>query len=113
MLKSSKFVTLYSERWESYKESAHYINIACDYLNRQLKQKSNPYLNNPKDKLLRLNIKAHAYLIWQTQVFGYLKTNHDNLVVHRILDLIRAHRDGHAIPEEDVKKCIESFGIGF
>ncbi|KAJ3275912.1 Cullin-2 [Terramyces sp. JEL0728] len=99
----------YSEQWEKYNAAAIHMDRACDYLNKQLLHKSNPYKNTLTEQLLRLPILAHAHIIWQAKILVELNLNHSNLLVDKILYQIQENRNGSEINDRVVKSCINSF----
>ncbi|KAJ3258447.1 hypothetical protein HK103_003569 [Boothiomyces macroporosus] len=108
ILNSKNLLEGYAEQWEKYHLAAVHMNRACEYLNKQLAHKSNPYKNTPADQLLRLPVIAHAHIIWQTKILSELNMDHSNLLIEKIMSNIQENRNGNAINDQVVKTCIDS-----
>ncbi|KAJ3317831.1 hypothetical protein HDV06_001113 [Boothiomyces sp. JEL0866] len=108
ILNSKNILEGYAEQWKRYHMAAVHINRACEYLNKQLSYKSNPYKNTPAEQLLRLPIIAHAHIVWQTKILAELSNNNSNMLVDRVLYCIQENRNGNEINDHDVKTCIDS-----
>jgi hypothetical protein len=109
LLTESDIVESYSRQWIHYKEAAIYASNGCDYLNRQLKQKSNMYSICPKNQLLQMTIKSHAHIVWQTEVLLSLKKDCKNIFLVSLMEQIKQIRNGEEPSKINIRICIDSF----
>lgn len=109
LLIESDIVEAYSQQWVHFKNAAVYASNGCDYLNRQINQKSNIYSISPKNQLLKMTIKSHAHIVWQTEVLLSLKEDCRNIFMETLMEQIEKIRNGVEKSKSNIRTCIESF----
>ncbi|KAH6569972.1 hypothetical protein BASA60_007995 [Batrachochytrium salamandrivorans] len=101
-------VSSYATQWDRYQTASHYTNRICDFLNRHTLKRAALHTSVQAQKVLRLSLEGHAYLIWKQRVLSSIKRNHSNALTYQLLELLRRERDGDPVPSHSIKSAIGS-----
>ncbi|KAJ1340198.1 ferrochelatase [Batrachochytrium salamandrivorans] len=82
-------VSSYATQWDRYQTASHYTNRICDFLNRHTLKRAALHTSVQAQKVLRLSLEGHAYLIWKQRVLSSIKRNHSNALTYQLLELLR------------------------
>ncbi|KAJ3409583.1 Cullin-2 [Chytridiales sp. JEL 0842] len=109
ILSHDDIVSSYAFEWERYRTASEYADKICEYLNRLLEKKKNPFKRTlPEGKYRKQRIVSLAYAIWRDKVWFFIKHSHSNRLLFQLLELVRKDRDGQVISQESVRKTIFS-----
>ncbi|KAI8923153.1 Cullin [Entophlyctis helioformis] len=108
VLSHDDIVTAYAAEWNKYQTASDYANRVCDFLNRHFLKKAATHKSAQVQRVMRLSIEGHAFLVWKQRILSNIKRNHANALIFQLMTLIRRERDGNFAPSEVMQKCIMS-----
>nr|KAJ3422337.1 Cullin-2 [Polyrhizophydium stewartii] len=109
ILDHDDIVSAYAVEWERFRTASDYANRVCDFLNRQFLKMASFHKSIQAQKVLRLSVEGHAFMIWKHRILAPIKRNHSNALIMQLMTLVRRERDGDQVPSDFIRAAIHSF----